>query len=96
MSEAEARRWCACLGASAALGAVFPYAHHGRTMYTVRVVGFAPQTAERLEHAVDQLDANLAHCLAWGDHGLAAATAARLRGAREHFLSRTDERPHAA
>ena len=83
MTEAAARRWCACLGAT-----VFPFAHHGRTMYTVRVPGFHPQTAERLEDAVDQLDANLAHCLEWGDHGLAPATAARLRAGREHFLSR--------
>ena len=65
MTEAEARRWCACLGAE-----VFPYAHHGRILHTVKVVGFWPATAERLEDAVDQLDANLAHCLEWGDHGL--------------------------
>ena len=82
MTGAEARRWCACLGAT-----VFPFAHHGRTMYTVRVVGFAPQTAERLEDAVDQLDANLAHCLEWGDHFLVPATAARLRAGREQVLS---------
>ena len=83
MTGAEARRWCDCLGAT-----VFPYAHHGRTMYTVRVVGFAPQTAERLEDGVAQLDANLAHCLAWGDHGLSAASAGRLRAGREQFVSR--------
>ena len=82
MTEAEAHRWCACLGAR-----VFPYAFHGRTMYAVKVVGFHPQVAERLQHAVDQLDANLAHCLEWGDHGLVPASAARLRAGREQFLS---------
>ena len=83
MTEAEARRWCVCLGAT-----VFPFAHHGRTMYAVKLVGFHPQTAERLEDAVDQLDSNLAHCLAWGDHGLVPASAHRLRVGREHFVSR--------
>ena len=91
MNESEARRWCDCLGAT-----VFPYAHHGRILYTVKLVGFHPQTAERLEHAVDQLEANLAHCLAWGDHGLVVASAHRLRAGREQFLSTTDERPDAA
>ena len=83
MTEAEARRWCDCLDAE-----VFPFAHHGRTMYTVRVPGFHPQTAEELSDAVDQLDANLANCLPWGDRWLVAASAERLRAGREQFLSR--------
>ena len=81
MTEAEARRWCDCLEAE-----VFPYAHHGRTMYAVKVVGLHPADDERLEVAVEHLDSNVAHAIEWGRPG---ARVDRLRAGREQFLSRS-------
>lgn len=96
MTEAEARRWCACLGAE-----VLPYTHHGRTLYAVKVKGFWPATAERLEDAVEALRGNVDPFLDNGaTHGNTGTKLDRLRVGREHFLSSqlSDERrrPDAA
>ena len=84
MTEAEARRWCRCLGAE-----VLPYAHHGRTLYAVKVKGFHEAWDERLEVAVEHLDSNVAHFLEHASHGPTGARLDPLRAGREQFLSRS-------
>ena len=78
-ATSHALAWCEAMGATVDVDRL----PTGNVLYTVRIPGFHPAYAVRLEGAVAQLRANVAHFVDSGaTHGPTGASLDRLRRAR--------------